>query len=303
MNVQGAFNQLFRAGLRSDFLDELLEWEEEYSEFLKTSTMDGPEIKATIMVGMPRMFEIGDGEPVPYDDPKMGPQVVGIDKTFALGFGLTRKTVQDDKYGKANQSSKWLGHAVNMTKEFRSAAFLDDAFTGTTFKGIDGLSLCNTAHTLINSGTTVPNVPSQPVGLSVAGITALSNLAGQFKDQNGDPMKVMLDTLLIGNDATNIQKAMQIFGSDLEPFTANNQDNAIKKRYPRIKTIVNHYMASSTNYFMISSKHNDAHFVTRMAPLFEDDFDFNTKTALYSVTMRFLVWFVAWWGWVGANPS
>ena len=303
MNVQGAFNQLFRAGFRKNFLDELMEFEQEYDQFLKTSTMDGPEIMATIMVGMPRLFEIGDGDPVPYDDPKMGSPVVGVDKTFCLGFGLTRKTVQDDKYGKANQSAKWLGHAVNMTKEFRSSAFLDDAFTGTTFKGIDGLKLCSTAHTLINSSTTVPNTPTVPVGLSVAGVTALSNLAGQCKDQNGDPMKVMLDTILIGNDATNIQKCMQIFGSDLEPFTADNQDNAIKKRYPKIKTVVSHYMASSVNYFMIDSRLNDAHFVTRMAPLFEDSFDFNTKVALYSVTMRFLVWFVAWWGWYGANPS
>lgn len=303
MLVQGAMNLLFRAGLRPDFLDEIHGYEDEFSKFLKQSTMDGPEIAATIMVGMPRLYEIGDGEAVPYDVPKIGPKVMGVDKEFALGFQVTRKTVEDDQYNKANQSAKWLGHAVNMTKEYRSAALLDDAFTGTTFKGIDNLSLINTAHTLINSSSTVANRPTNPVGLSIAGVTALSNLAGQCKDENGDPHKVMLDHIIIGNDDAQWQKATKIFGGTLEPFTANNDDNAVKKKYQKMTIVQSHYMLSTTNYLMFDSKQNDCHFVTRRAPLFEDDFDFNTKAALFSVSMRFLIWFVSWRGWVGANPS
>lgn len=301
MLVLGAFNLLFRAGLRPDFLDEILDYEDEFSMFLKQSTMDGPEIAATILVGMPRLFEIGDGEPVPYDVPKMGPKVMGVDKEFALGFALTRKTIEDDMYGKANQSAKWLGHAVNMTKEYRSAQLLDDAYAGNTFKGIDNLSLCNTAHTLINSGSTVSNNPSTAVGMSITGITALTNLAQLCKDENGDPFKVMPDTIVYGNDAATHQKVMQIFGSELEPFTTDNQENAIKKRFPGIKKVMSHYRSSATNYEMFDSKLNDCHFVTRRAPLFEDDWDFNTKAALYSVSTRFLIWFVNWRAWYGMN--
>jgi len=302
MLVQGAFNLLFRPGLRDDFLDELNEFEPEYTAFLKQSTMDGPEIAASIITGPARLFEIGDGEPTPYDTPKMGPKVMGVDKEFALGFALTRKTVEDDQYNKANQSAKWLGHAVNMTKEYRSAQLIDDAFNGTNFKGIDNKSLCNTAHTLINSDSTVANRPSTEVGLSIAGITTLLNLFQLCKDENGDPYKVWPDTLLIGNDATNYQRALQIFGTDKEPFTAENQDNAIKKRIqPKIE--MNHYMTSTTAYFLFDSKKNDCHFVTRRAPLFEDDFDFNTGAALYKVSMRFLIWFVHWRAWAGCNPS
>lgn len=303
MLVQGAMNLLFRAGLRPDFLDEIHGYEDEYSQYLRTSTMDGPEISATIMVGMPRLYEIGDGEPVPYDVPKIGPKVMGVDKEFALAFQLTRKTAEDDLYHKANQSAKWLGHAVNMTKEYRSAALLDDMFTGTTFKGIDNLRLCHTAHTLINSTSTVANQPTNPVGLSITGVTALANLAGQCKDENGDPHKVMLDTILIGNDNAQWQKATKIFGGSLEPFTANNDDNAVKKKFPKMSIVTSHYQASTTNYAMFDSKQNDCHFVTRRAPLFEDDTDFNTKAALFSVSMRFLIWFVSWRPWVGANPS
>lgn len=303
MLVQGALNLLFRSGLRKDFLDEIMTYEDEYSQFLRTGTMDTPEISASIIAGMPRLYEIGDGEPTPYDVPKMGPKVMGVDKEFALGFALTRKTVEDDQYGKANQSSKWLGHALNMTREYRSAQLLDDAFTGTTFKGIDNKSLFNTAHTLINSDSTVANMPTTAVGLSIAGITALSNLAALCKDENGDPHKVVLDTLIIGNDVTNLHKAMQIFGSEKEPFTADNQDNAIKKRYSGMKIKQSHFMSNTGHYFMLDSKQNDAWFMTRRAPLYEDDKDFSTGAALFKVSTRFLIWFVSWRGWYGANPS
>jgi hypothetical protein len=303
MLVQGAFNMLFRPGLRKNFLDEYEQYEEEFSVYLKQSTMDTPEQSASIIAGLSRLYERGDGEPITYDTPKMGPKVMGVDKEFALGFMITRKTVEDDQYDKANQSAKWLGHAANMTKEYRSAAMLDDAFTGNTFKGIDSLSLCNTAHTLLNSSNTVANALATPVGVSVTGVTAMFDLAQQMKDENGDPIKVFPDTLLIGNSAGDLQRAMQIFGSDKEPFTAENQDNAIKKRLSAPKIQISRFKASTKPWFMIDSKWNDAHFVTRRPVEFDDDFDFNTDAALYKVTTRFLIWFVDWRGWLGSNAT
>jgi hypothetical protein len=303
MLVQGAFNLLFRPGLRDNFLDSYENYESEYPVYLKQDTMDTPEQSASIIAGLSRLYERADGEPITYDTPKMGPKVMGVDKEFALGFMLTRKTVEDDQYGKANQSAKWLGHAANMTKEYRSAALLDDAFAGATFKGIDNLSLCNTAHTLLNSNKTVSNALATPVGVSVTGITAMFDLAQVMKDENGDPIKVFPDTLLIGNSAGDLQRAMQIFGSDKEPFTAENQDNAIKKRLSAPKIQISRFKASTKPWFMIDSKWNDAHFVTRRPVEFDDDFDFNTDAALYKVTTRFLIWFVDWRGWLGSNAT
>lgn len=303
MLVQGNFAPLFRRGLRKDFRDNYEEFERQYPKFLKTTSTDVPEQRASIIAGLNRLYEIGDGEPITYDIPKMGPVVQGIDREFGVGFALTKKTVEDDQYGKANQAAKWLGHAVNMTFEFRSGAFLDDAFTGSTFLGIDSLSLCHTSHTLIGSTSTVANRPSTEVAFSMAGITQLMDLAGLMKDENGDPIVMWPNKVIIGNNAGNINKAIQIFGSDKEPFTADNQDNAIKKRIPRPEVVISRYMNSQTRYFMVDDKWNDAWFVTRRAPTYEDDFDFNTGAMLNKVTTRFLIWFVDWRGWLGANPT
>lgn len=305
MNVQGAYNLLFRPGLREDFLDEWTQWEPEFSQWMKESTTDKPEQSATIITGLSRLSERQDGEPITYDTGKMGPKVTGIDKEFAGGFILTRKTVEDDQYGKANKLARTLSHAAMMTKEYRSAALLDDAFTGATFKGIDNLSLCNTAHTLINSVSTVSNALTTPVGLSVAGVTAMFDLFQQMKDENGDPIKMFPGKLVIGNSAGDYQRALQIFSSDKEPFSAENQDNAIKKRLPLSQKdiIISHYKASIKPWFMFDPKYNDVQFVTRRALEFDDDFDFDTDAAKYKATMRFLIWFVSWRGWCGSNAS
>lgn len=303
MIVQGAFNLLFRPGLRADFRDSFQQHAPEYSQYLNADTTTMPEQSATIMTGLSRLYERGDGEPIIYDDPKLGPKVMGVDKEFAGGFMITRRTVEDDQYNKANQAAKWLGHAANMTSEYRSAALLDDAFSGSVYKGIDGLALCSTAHTLINSGLTVANRPSTEVGLSVTGITTMMNLFQLMKDENGDPIVSFPDMLVIGNDAGDYNRALQIFNSDREPFTAENQDNAIRRRLPNPKIIISHFKQSTKSYFMVDSKYNDAHYVVRRAVEFDDTFDFDTDAAKYKATTRFLIWFVDWRGWVGANPS
>jgi hypothetical protein len=302
--TQQQFAPLFRLGLREDFQDSFENWESEYPFFLKSGDMSRPEIQAAMITGLSRLIELGDGEPVTFDTPRLSDVVMGIDREWGIGFALTRKTVEDDQYNKANQAAKWLGNAVNQTYEYRAASLLDDAFAGATYKGIDNKSLCNTAHTLFgNSLVTVANAPSTAVGLSVTGITALMDMAGNMKDENGDPTKMWPTKFLIGNDATNINKAHQIFGSEKEPFTAENQDNAIKKRFPSVTWKPMHYMTNTKWYFGVDEKYNDAWILTRRKPTYEDDVDFPTGAMLSKVTCRFLIWFVSWHGWVGVNAT
>ena len=142
---------------------------------------------------------------------------------------------------------------------------------------------------------------ASPVGFGITGITALLDLAQNVKDQNGDPIVVTPDTVIY--NPSNITKAIQIFGSALEPFTADNQDNAIPKRMPRAKHIVKRYVTDSASYMLMDSSENDAWFLVRRAVEFDDTFDFDTDAAKYKVTTRFLIWFVKWWSWFGVFPS
>lgn len=309
MLVSGSFNILFRPGLRKDFRDNYNQFAPQYQSFLKTGTVDTAEQAATIITGMSRLLEMGDGEPVTYEDPKIGPKVMMVDKEFGLGFIISRKAVEDDLYAKANQAAKWLAHSARMSYEYRGAAFLDDAFTGTFFKGIDGLAWMSTAHTLVNSSTTYSNMAATPVGLSIAGITALQDLAMSALDQNGDPIAINLDTLIIGNNAGDYNRALQIINSQLEPFTGENQENSYRLRQKEqygnapTKLIVARFKANKKPYFMVDSSMNDAHLDVRRPVDFEDTHDFDTGAAKYKTTTRFAVYGVDSIGWFGANPT
>lgn len=305
MQVQGSLSVLFRPGIDKNFRDSFQLFEKQYSQFLKVGNMDLPEIRATILTGFNRLVEIGDGEAITYDTLKMGNVVQGIDREFGLGYMVTKKTVEDDLYGKANQGAKYLAEAAQLTMEYRSAALLDDAFTGATFLGIDGLKLCSTAHTLINSTSTVANAPATNVGLSVTGVNALLDLAMTAKNENGDPIIVNPTKMIISNSSGELNKARQIWGSDLEPFTAENQKNPLKDRFPGLinNIIVSRYKSSAKSYFLVDEKLNDAWFLSKRPVTMEDSDDFDTGALKVKATTRFLIWFVDWRGWYGANPS
>lgn len=304
MVVQGNFAPLFRTGLRADFRDSFQEWDPEYPDYLNVSNTTEPEMRATYMTGLNRLFERGDGEPIIYEDPKMGPIAVGVDKEFAGGFMITRRTVEDDKYNKANQGAKWLAKAARLTYEYRAAALLDDAFTGNFFRTWDNLPLIHTAHTLIgNTALTVANRPAADVALSVAGVSAIFDLWTVMKDENGDPVRMWPDTMIIGTAPGDMNTALAIWNSTLEPFSADNTDNVIRRRMPKPKMVISHFKANPKSYFFVSSQLNDAHFVIRRAVEFDDTFDFDTDVAKYKASTRFMVVVFDWRGWSGANPT
>jgi hypothetical protein len=303
MFVSGNFGPLFRPGLRKDFRDSYATFETEFDKFLKVESTDLVEHRASIMTGLNRLFERGEAEPIIYEDPKIGPQVVGVDKEFAAGFMITRRAVEDDLYGKANQAAKWLGQAGKLTQEYRAAALLDDAFTGNFFRGIDNLPLIHTAHTLLNSGTTVANRPATDVALSVAGVNAIFDLWSGMKNENGDPMPAFPDTLIYGTAPGDMNTALAIWNSTLEPFSADNTDNVIRRRLPKPRMLQSHYKANPKSYFFVNQALNDAWMMIRRAIEFDDDYDFDQDIAKYKASMRFLVWFVDWRGWSGVNPT
>lgn len=303
-NTQGTLPLLYRLGLRKNFRDRWVEYEPGFGKFLVTGSVDGPEIEASILTGPNRMLELGDLEPVDYDDLVMSGKVAAVDKEYGRGFFVSQRTVEDDKYGKAKSGVEWLAHAANMTKEYRAAAFLDDAFTGTYFKGYDGVAWLASTHTFLKAATgTWSNIASAPVGLSPAGLGALYDLAMQQKDHNGDPTKVMPNKLIIPNTNNAANIAIEIYKSALTPYTTENQDNALRVRFAETIVEPSIYMLSTKNYFLIDDKLNDAHFDMRRNPTVEDWIDKETRAYKFASTMRFMIYGIDPIGWYGANPT
>jgi len=298
MIVRGAFNHLLRPGLRRDFRDSYTQFPQEYGSFLKVGSQDRAEVEAVTLSGLPRQVARGEVEPITYIDPVMSDKVIFIDDEFALGFQISKRTVEDDQYGKANQNSKWLGRSVRLTQEFAGAELLDDAFTGATFTGFAGERLCLATHSLLNSASTTSNTIAGSPQLGVTGLQAAFEMAELTVDHQNDPIPVMINKLIIS--VADEWVAIQLTNGTLEPFTADNQVNATLKKRPGLSYMVSHYKTQNGNWFAQDTSLIDSHFLFRVRPQFMDTFDFDTLAAKFASRQRINVYFYDWRGWIGS---
>lgn len=82
----------------------------------------------------------------------------------------------------------------------------------------DGLALFSTAHTVTGSSTTFRNIVANNPVLSKGGLEAAEKLfATQMIDSNGELINEMPDTLVVSNDPTTINTAMEYLKSTSAP--------------------------------------------------------------------------------------
>jgi len=117
MIVRGAFADLLRPGLRKEFRDTYQSHPEEFSRILAVGTQDRAEVEVMTLSGLGRMVERGEAEGITYIDPVSGAKVTFTDDEFALGFIISKRMMEDDLYGKADQNARWLSRSARLTQE------------------------------------------------------------------------------------------------------------------------------------------------------------------------------------------
>lgn len=301
MIVRGAFNHLLRPGLRRDFRDSYNSYPEEYGMFLNTGNMDRAEVEAVAISGLGRMVKKEDIEPITYVDPKQSDKVTYVDDEFALGFSISRRMMEDDLYGRANQNAKWLGRAARLTQEYNAAALLDDAFTGATFTGLNGEPLISDSHALLNGSGTWTNLIAGNPALSVTGLQAAYELAEQQVDHQGDPMPMVPTRLLV--DPTDELTAIQLTQNPAEPFTADRNINAAMKKRSLTPKVL-HYKLADGSWFLQDPNLIDMHFLFRVRPEFGDTSDEGgTLAAKFWARQRILAYFFDQRGIIGSDGT
>jgi len=263
--------------------------------------MDRAEIEMTTLSGLPRQVVLGEGESYTFVDAEISAKITKTDTQYGLGFGVTKEMMEDDLYNKANQSAKWLGRSTRLAQEYAVADFLDDAFTGTSFTGYASEALCSTAHTLLSSANTWSNQISGNPQLGVAGLQAAFELGEQTVDHRGDPIPVRIDHLII--NIANEWMAIQLTQNENEPFTANRNVNATRRKRQLGYTMSHYKDQTGKDWFARDTMIHDAHFLWKVKPQFSDWFEDSTRTAYYASRQRFLVYFYDQRGWIGSNAT
>ncbi len=304
MSLAQQHRLLVRPGLKKIFGDTEKKWVPICNQYVKISSTDEAEVSNATVTGPNRLFQTHEAEPVIYQEIVSGNKRSAVDKTYKSGYFVSKEAIMRDKYSKLNQGAKWLAEGYHYTREYACQGVLDDSFTGTNFVGRDGLKLFSTAHVLLNNSGTVSNTPSTALSLSVAGFTAMMDLARKMKNENGDPTMVSPDTLMVANDQAQINKAYQILESQLEPFTANNQDNPIKRNFKPKSVIINPFMTTNLyHWFMFDSSLNDIQLLDFEKINMKDWYDEELDLAKVKARAAWILWFYDYKGWYGTNPS
>lgn len=226
-------------------------------------------------------FDIFNGQ-IPYDDHKESYKTTYTHNEYARGFKVERKLVMDDLYGTINRQPNLLALSARRRREKDGASVFNNAFSA-GFTGGDVLSLCNSAHTSVNSAITQSN--TGVLTLSAANVEATRRSMAKFRSGRDGIIEVDGDMLLYPIDQE--ETAYEILNSKGKVDTAQNNVNFSMGKYKGL--VWKNYLTSPTNWFMIDSTYMKQFLMwfDREPVQFFKDQDFGTLISAFAGYMRY----------------
>lgn len=281
----GSFAKALWPGVNSWYGDAYDEYPVEYTSLFTTETSRKAfeEDMGTSMFGLAAVK--GEGNAIPYDTAQQGFLTRYQHVTYGLGFIITREMVEDDQYDViGKQRAQGLAFSMRQTKEIVAANVYNRA-TNASYTGGDGKTLINSAHPNVAGGV-YSNLLSGTPALSEAALEDMCIQIANAKNDRGLRIALIPETLIIPVDL--VFEADRILNSPLRVGTANNDLNALKNmsKFPG-GVVVNHYLSSSTNWFVRTNAPDGMKHFERRPDDFTMDNDFDTDNAKYKATARY----------------
>ena len=223
--------------------------------------------KLTGMTSMQGFQPVGEGGAYPKDEMQEGYSKVIQHETWKDSFAITQEMVEDGKVMNLRKKPTAFLTGYYRTREMFGAALFGGAIQGkkaVTFRGKafdttanDNLPLFHTAHTSITGGKTQANCFTN--AFSNEALAKVEAEMQNFKDDNGNILAVIPDTIIIPNDADLKAAVFAAIGADKDPNTANNGFNFTFGRWNVIVwAYLNQFMGSNTApWIMMSSQYNE----------------------------------------------
>lgn len=254
------------------------------------------------VVGFGDIPEKPEGTPFATDLLMPGYQKTVTHTEFGGAFEVTQTALEDDRHDQLTKAPMWLMFSAGYTIEKRAANLWNNGFTTETTA--DGLSVFNTAHTLVRGGT-FRNRPAAEVDLSWNALKdAITDLSTETKQDSGQIALAVQDLILYVPPALEML-ADRIVNSTGLPGSTDNDRNSIKSRR-NIQIVVNPLLTDTDAWFLVAAdsdmhgfKAYDRIPLNQLPP----ETDPRTRSRLYPVRFR-MSWFVdiaqSSWGTQGA---
>lgn len=255
--------------------------------------------------GLSKLVERSEGQAITYEDENQGYDVTYTHREFALGTSVTNVMWEDDQFNVINRKPKNLATAQRRTEEQSAADIFNYGFTAgggglATFTGGDAVALYSTAHPRTDGGANQSNYTTADLAedsLETAEVSMRATL-----DDKGQLVVVQPDTLLVPPALEN--EARILLQSTGRVGTGNNDINPVNGKY---KLVVWDYLGSAaggsdTAWFLLDSSLHMLNWFNRSDRGLEGpEYDFDTKTAKWSVDKRWSVGFSDWRGTYGSK--
>jgi hypothetical protein len=293
--TRGKFSPLLAPGLAAIFFQQLKLRSTEHTKWINMKKSRRAWEEEYKLTGLGSMYRKAEGGVYTFDEPISGDTIKYTHLTYGLGFRVTQEMMEDDLYGVMQKMSKWLARSASLNKEVQAFSVLNNAFSA-SYVGLDGVSLCNTAHPRLDGGTAQSNKSSADFSMAElqTAIEAYENLT----DDRG--FKVDVTPKFLVHGPSLIWEVNKVLGSEYEPGTADNDINVVRSKYNVIPVLV-HYLTDSDSWYLLSDKsQHDMKMWTRVDDQFKNSDDPLTGDALFTSRHRLSVGFGDWRGVYGS---
>lgn len=187
--------------------------------------------------------------------------------TWKGSMAISREMVDDSSI--ADLRKKPIGFIKDYGRKYERfyAALLGAALLGKTSfiqngmtfdaTSADGVCLFSKAHKPKVSGANISNVYAD--AFSTAALAGIMTAMQNCKDDNGNTLALVPDTIIIPNLPTLKTEVLKVIGSELDPNTPNN---ALNSQYGNWRVLVWPYLndfikAGTAPYIIMDSSYND----------------------------------------------
>lgn len=270
-----------------------------YTQLLRVDNTNRGFEEAWEVSGLGTFATKSEGAPIKYDDPVQGNRTRISMQTFALGGRVTMEMREDDRWDIVQRLPNDLADSARDHQERLAHNPINDAFTGTTFTGLDGLSLCNTAHTSLKQSATRSNQLSPGVDLSHAGLEDILTLAATLTDEQGRIIHFNPTRLLVA--PANRYQAERILETDKQPGSADNDINTMNSSRTGMMPVVSPYLDSDDDWFVLDPERHDVRYFARKDVTTQTSQDPDTLDMKFTAHYRAGVGFWKWEGFFGSQ--
>jgi hypothetical protein len=299
----GQFSALLAPGLFDVLFNEIDAQPNQWQGVFNTDTSVRAYEEELKVAGLGTMVPKPEGTATAFDDPLIGSALRYTHASYGLGFRITREMYDDDLYDIMSNMAAELGRACSYKVETDAWSVFNNAFSA-SFVGLDGLSLCNTAHTRLDGGATMGNRPSTDADFSFTSYQAGLDHYNQILDDRGRP--IVMSPALVILDPTFQWAAKEILQSEYKPYTENNEINPLKGEVTEFLTC--RFFTSARQWFLVcppksqkKSGGHDAKFFWRVRPETANADDFTSGDALFKIYARYSKGFSEWRGVYGSS--